>query len=389
LTKSNSCPDNIPKFFAPVMDELADRYEKGLLLDHDKKINAIIKTNAPDLFLSNLKQTFQEQVKQEPVSISTFYWHNYFEDLPLDLRQEYFDKTHPLFLKALESLKESPHFNVVLSNQTSAALQLDCPEAVFLAKSYLERLVQPDGEEDINYYEVCLYFRHVLNLERFMTGYQFDLYNTLIQSKNLSEDSSIILEHLNNINEPLLTSIIRTLIQDKALMFLLESHHLHHAILAVFASIIWQFHRKDEIDPTLFSDDNVMEFLTIDSENIPCMAQVKTYLSGMAPKTLASLLRTTLENRLENLDQAANGEFAIANLMELMAHFKDASFVPGLVNVFLHDFGKVDEWIIKKTISALSSFNDAAIDCLDSKMEEVPKSKVLNVLDILYESSAL
>ena len=139
-----------PGFFAPVMDELADRFKNGSLSDYGRKIDDIIKANAPELFLDHLKQTIQEQIKQEPVTTLPFYWHNYFEDLPLNLRQEYFDLTLPLFFRESASLADSPDFRAVLSNQTSAALFLNRPEAVPLAKNVLEHLIQSYDENDLN-----------------------------------------------------------------------------------------------------------------------------------------------------------------------------------------------------------------------------------------------
>ncbi|MBU0972591.1 MAG: SEC-C domain-containing protein [Proteobacteria bacterium] len=406
-----------PSFFVPVMDELSDRYENGSISDYGEKLDAIIKANAPDVFLRTLKQKIQQQIDQAPVTINTFYWQNHFEFLPRALCREYFEKTHALLLRAPDSLAESPHFHAVLSNQASIALLLDRPEAVPMAKTYLEHLVQAYATEDFNYYDVCLLFRHVLTLERFLTGYPFelnlffdlennentsapklldslypaawsggrlfDLYNTLIRSENLSENS-MIPALLSSINEPLLTSIIRTLIQDKALMLLLESHHLHHAILAVFASIVWQFHRKEEIESARFSDANVLEFITIDSKDIPCMAQIKTYLSGIPPQSRVSLLCAALEKGMGDLERVGDGEFVIENAMELMAHFRDPAFVPGLANVFLYDFDEDADWLIKKTILALSCFKDEAIDCLDSKVgKEIPEFRLLDMLDII------
>ncbi len=403
------------EFFTPIMDELTDRFKNGSLSDYGKKIDIIIKAHAPGLFLDHLKQKFQEQIKQEQVTIHTFYWHNYFEDLPLDLKHEYFDQTLPLFYKASESLEDSPDFRAFLLNQTSAALILNRPEAVPLAKNCLEHLIRNYDGGDLNYYEFCRYFRLGLTPERFMSVYPFeldlffalednelttapelldhlyqdgwsgaklfDLYSNILQTENLSENS-MIPEHLTDINEPLLTSIIRTLIQDKALMLLLESYDLHRAVSAVFASIIRQFHRKDEIDPARFTDANVMEFITLDFEYIPLMAQIKTYLSGIATQRMTALLCTALEKSLDIQERERRGDYAIATVMELMAHFRDPSFVPGIVNVFLYNSGD-DDWLPKKAINPLSGFGDAAIDCLDSKMGGIPESRLLDVLTII------
>jgi tetratricopeptide (TPR) repeat protein len=405
-----------PQFFAPIMDELVDRYKNGSLSDHGRNIEVIIKANAPDLFLTLLKEKLQESIKEEPATINTFHWYNHFDDLPQKLRREYFEKTHPLFLGARDVLAEKPHFHALLSSQTSAALLLDRPEAIPLAKQHLEYLAQAYGEGEMDYYDLCRSLRRVLTLERFETCYLFeldlffdlengeltsppelldhlyqegwnddrlfDLYTALIQSENLYE-KPLILEQLNIINEPLLTSIIRTLIQDKALMLLLESHHLHHAVLAVFASIIWQFHRKEKLDSTRFSHANVMEFIAIDSNHLPCMAQIKTYLSGIPRQSSASLLKAALDKGIEGLDREEQAGDAVINIMELMADFRDPSFVPGLIKVFLHDPGDNDDRLIGKASQVLSWFGDAAINSLDSMMEDIPQTRLLDLLTLI------
>lgn len=117
-------------------------YKAGSLSNYGKKIDTIIKSFAPDLFLTHLKQKIQQQIRQEPVTTDTFLWHDYFEDLPLDLKYEYFDQTLPLFFRALESLEDLPFSRTVLPNQTSTALFLNRPEAIPLAKNYLDYLIR-------------------------------------------------------------------------------------------------------------------------------------------------------------------------------------------------------------------------------------------------------
>lgn len=185
----------------------------------------------------------------------------------------------------------------------------------------------------------------------------------------------MILEHLGSINEPLLISIIRTLLQDQAL----ESNHLHHAIPAVFISIIRQFHRKDKIDPAKFPEADIMEFIAIDLEYIPFMTEIKTYLSDIPPHRMVSGLCAALEKAMKRL----YGVDSIANIMEPTANFQDPSFVPGLVDVFLYDSENDDGRLLKKTTTALSCFGDAVIDCLDSKIREMSEPRLLEMLTII------
>ncbi len=408
-------------FFVPIMDQLMERLKNGSLTVRESIITPIFKTNAPDLFLTMIKKKVEQEIAREPVSFNTFNWYNHFKDLPSDLRNEYFDRTYSLFLKARESLEESSNFQAILFHQTWAALALDRPEAVILAKQYLEEgILTYNNEDDYSYRDVCLNFARTLTLERFKGSHYeldlffelrngelktfptlsdhlyeedwscsrlFDIYTSLIRSKDLNAPS-VLPELLNSINEPLLTTIITTLVQDKALMHLLESFRLHTGITAVFLSIIWQFHRKKEINSALFSNANtgeLLDFITINSTNLPCMDEIKISLSAIPPHEMASLLCTAMDKKRNNLEQTGYGHYAIANIVELMAHFKHPSFASKLVDLLLSDSELDDGSLIEKTILALSGFGDVAIESLESKQQDVLKYHELELLDVIQK----
>jgi len=421
-------------FFAPIMDEVIKHYDNESLPKRRTQVRAIIKTNAPDLFLTRLKKEIEQQISQEPVTGSTFDWHDNFDDLPEDLRHEYFDRTHTLFLKAQESLEESHRFQRIVSNQLHAALVLDRPEAIPLAKQYLELLIQTDEDNDphkdddgngnkneIRYKNIYFDFRRALTLERFMTEFHYeldlffelkkgklttspaladplyqkawpcsrliDIYDTLIQAETIDE-TAVITELLDSIHEPLLSTLIKTLLQDEALMVLLKSHHLHDAVAAVFVSIIWQFHRKEEtqIESAHFSNaapSDLLKFITINSKHLPCVDYLKLRLSTMPAHDMASLLCTAMDKASNNLNRADDETHAVLNIMELMIHFKHPTFLPKLAHILLHDFKNFDDPIMNKIILALANYGDAAIDYLDSEQEESPKSHRLETLELI------
>ncbi len=219
-----------------------------------------------------------------------------------------------------------------------------------------------------------------------------DIYNSLIQGETIHESSAIaITELLESIHEPLLTTIIRTLLQDEPLMVLLESQHLHDTVAAVFVSIIWQFHRKKEteIESSHFSNadsSDLLEFITINSEHFPCVDQLKLSLSAIPAHDMSSLLCTAMDKALNDFNRAENEMHAISNVMELMIHFKHPSFLPKIVDVFLHDSETFDDRLIDQTTLALATFGDAAIEFLDSKQEEALKSHQLELLNLIKKT---
>lgn len=394
--------------FSGIIDELLDAFKTGGLADiRFDTIAPIIHEHKPDQ-LKALIQKESAAISEVQGYEHKFYWLNYSDYLSLKEQKRLFQDSVSAYYTHEDQIKENLSRHGILSGLVKTGLRLGHPQTIPLAKHFIEYLIDQADLDELEFEDICSDFLGVMTEDRF----EFDLYLS-IECKKFDEapkcldgiykdpgggqqlfqgfqdliDSEIdsgamlVLSCLDKMDNDLLASLIRILLDDKALKKRLEAVDIYHSFLAVFLSIIWQHTRKETLDRHFCSDENIRECIGFDSEHTPFTRPIKAYLSDIGIKSAGKILNTLLDDLIGKKNDLV---YLAGNIVGYMDHLKDSSFLPALFNALVYGCEKGDGYLIDASRLALIHLEDEAIDYIAARMDELDDC-LLEVNDIIRD----
>jgi tetratricopeptide (TPR) repeat protein len=396
------------RLFSGIIDELLDAFKTGGLKEiRFGAIAPIIHEHKPEQ-LSVMIQKESAEISEVQGYEHKFYWLGYSDYLSFKEQEKLFQDSVSTYYTHEDQIKENLSGQRILSGLVKIGLRLGHPQTIPLAKHFLEYLMDQAELDELEFEDICSDFLGVMTEDRF----EFDLYlsmeckefdeapkcldgiykdpdggrqlfqafKDLIDSE-IDSGATLVLSCLDKMDNDILASLIRILLDDKSLKKRLEAVETYHEFLAVFLSIIWQHTRKGTLDRHFCSDENILGCLFFDSEHTPFTRSVKEYLSDIGINSAGKILNPLLDDIIEKENDQV---YLAGNLVGYMDHLKDSSFLPALFKALVYGCEKEDGYLIDASRLALIHLEDEAIDYISARMDELDDC-LLEVIDIIRD----
>lgn len=397
------------RLFSGIIDELIDAFETGGLADIRLGVIApIIHEHKPDQ-LAAMIQKESAEISEVQGYEHKFNWTGYTDYFSLKEQKRLFQDSVSTYYTCEDQIKENLSGHGILSGLVKTGLRLGHPQTIPLAKHFLEYLIGQADLGKLEFEDICSDFLGVVTGDRFEVdlylsieckefdeapkcldgiykdpggGRQlFQAFKNLIDGE-IDSGAKLVLSSLDKMDNDILTSLIRILLDDKELKKRLEAGEIYHEFLAVCLSIIWQHNRKGTLDKRFCSDENIRECLLFDSEHIPFTRHINEYLSDIGINLAGKILNPLLDDLIEKENDPI---YIAGNLVAYMDHLKDSSFLPALFKALVHGCEKKDGHLIDASLLALIHLEYAAIDYIEERMDELSDGCLLEVNDIIRD----
>ena len=407
--------------FAGIMDQITVLLEQGELYDIDLYLKIpLIHAYRPEKVVSMLYKQIEQEKTWDPI-IGDFYWLSFFDFLPVLEQKEWFQDSLLTFNGHQHDIKENPDAYTFLSGMVKPAIKLKHPDTAHLVKHFLEFLIEEGiEEEDLDEFyfknlckefldtlipdarfELDLYF--VMDywgfdnapqfLNHFYKGQKqgdalFQIFKQLLEYE-IDSPENLVLSCLDEMENDFMAKTIRTLIEDQKLKGKLDDLGLLNDILAVFVSIAFQERRKKKTDIDAFSDKDsdknsdkdIQELIIFDSRYIPFASTIKEYLLNME-KGRAEEFLNSIQDKL-----IANPEYDLAyshgNLIKYMDGLEETAFTPAFFKGLKQGCEKENSHLVRAACKAFIRLEDAGIDYLSVRMDELQDNCLIELLDII------
>jgi len=398
----------VPSYlFSGIIDELIDVFETGGLGGIRFNVIArIINEHKPDQ-IEAMIQKESAAIKEGQEYDHKFYWIGYSEYFSVKEQERLFQDSVSAYYTHENKIRENRSGHGILSGLVKTGLRLGHPQTIPLAKHFLEYLLDQADLDEFRFEKLCIDFLAAMTDDPFELDLYFSIeckefdevpkclggiYKDPAGGRQLFQDfqdlidgkidsRAMVLSRLDKMDNDILASLIRILLDDKALKKRLDEVETYHELLAVFLSIIRQHNRKGTLDSNFCSDENIRECILFDSRHNPFTGHIKDYLSDLGIKPAGKILNALLDGFTgkEN-DQV----YLICNILDYMDHLKDPSFIPALFKALVHGCEKKDKYIIEASRLALIHLEDEAIDYIADRMDELDDC-LLEVMDIIRD----
>lgn len=376
----------------------------------------VLKAVSEDLFRKVVTRLFENSLAGDGLSAQTFSWLEFFHDLPRDLQENFFDRGMDLMMENLGALKSDKGMEWVLAKSLDAALCLEAPEMPVLARNAVRALVDDYDPEDSSVFSFCfdLFNLMISEADSETDDFELDLFfqlesgrinlipgvvdrcyapekGSMPLSKAYADfmDRANVSEFMpgeafgNEVEEPPLKRVFREVGQDKDLMAEMGKKELTRSLALVEFCLEWKKKRRTDVDLQGLTDEDLMDYLTLDTRDKPFKAELRAHIGQMAPERRALVLTQSLACSIEHWNECGFWVYATATIIQCMCDTGEPDYLPVVVQSFRWETDIEDDAFFQDIITGACRFGDVVFDHFDNCMEEIREDRLIDILAVV------